>query len=198
MSEIRSAKAALRAALMDQRRAMAPGAAEEASAQICNRLQWELDPLIPAGGRLVMGYFPTCEEASGLQWLRDRLAGGDRVALPRVLDESGLMEACVVESLETLQPGRFQIPAPDPSAPIIQPAEIDLCLVPGVGFDRTGRRLGRGGGYYDRFLRLLRPECLKVALAFEWQIVHMIPSDGHDIVMDWLVSEQDVYRINAR
>ncbi len=67
--------------------------------------------------------------------------------------------------------------------------EIDLWVVPGVAFTRDGRRLGRGGGYYDATLALARPDSVKVALAFECCVVGGFPTEAHDLGVDWLITE---------
>jgi 5-formyltetrahydrofolate cyclo-ligase len=76
---------------------------------------------------------------------------------------------------------------------VATPEELDLVLVPGLGFDRRGGRLGRGKGYYDRFLKQLPARVPKVALAFEWQLVDEIPMLAHDVRMDWIITEKNIY-----
>ena len=76
---------------------------------------------------------------------------------------------------------------------VVTPEELDLVLVPGLGFDRRGGRLGRGKGFYDRFLKKLPPRVPKVGLAFEWQLVDEIPMLAHDVRMDWIITEKNIY-----
>ncbi len=66
----------------------------------------------------------------------------------------------------------------------VKPDEIDLVLVPGIGFDKRGFRLGRGGGHYDRFLKRLKGRVPVVGLAFKVQRVQRIPAASHDIPVD--------------
>ena len=66
--------------------------------------------------------------------------------------------------------------------------EVELIIVPGIVFDKKGRRIGYGGGYYDRLLSSM--DALKVALAYEFQIFDEIPEDEHDIRMDVIVTEE--------
>ena len=88
----------------------------------------------------------------------------------------------------------FRIPEPDPdSSEETAPGGIDLAICPGVAFDGRGTRLGMGGGYYDRFL----PECGNAAVilaAFEAQHAECLPREETDIPMDWIVTEEAVYR----
>ena len=62
----------------------------------------------------------------------------------------------------------------------VDPASLDVVVVPGLAFTPDGRRLGQGGGHYDRFLRQLRPGCLTIGAAFAEQIVDDLPHEDHD------------------
>ena len=73
-------------------------------------------------------------------------------------------------------------------------SQIDLFLVPGIAFDRRGRRLGYGKGYYDRLLVRARQNSAKVGLAFECQLTDEIPVNSQDIAMDIVVTNESVYR----
>lgn len=77
-------------------------------------------------------------------------------------------------------------------AAAISPASVDLVVVPGLAFDAHGHRLGRGAGYYDRFLARLRPGTIKIGLAFDTQIVDDVPMHEHDIPVDIVVSDRRV------
>ena len=76
---------------------------------------------------------------------------------------------------------------PNESAPKVQP---DLVLVPGLGFSKDGHRLGRGGGYYDRWLESF--EGKKIGLCFEAQLLQELPTESHDVVMDLVITEKRV------
>jgi 5-formyltetrahydrofolate cyclo-ligase len=77
---------------------------------------------------------------------------------------------------------------------VLDPAEVDLVVVPGVAFDRSCNRVGYGAGYYDRFLRLTRPGVPAVAIAFASQIVSIVPTGGTDRRVDAIVTEAEVIR----
>lgn len=114
-----------------------------------------------------------------------------RVLIPMVTPGGLLAIVCPTEDTH-FKPGPFGILEPcDPSA-VAPPTEIDLVLVPGVGFDTQGTRLGYGGGYYDRFLRLLPTHAHVCGLAFHTQILPCIPQLPHDIRMPMVVTEQGV------
>ncbi|MGE5549220.1 MAG: 5-formyltetrahydrofolate cyclo-ligase [Bacteroidota bacterium] len=93
-----------------------------------------------------------------------------------------------------LRPGPFGLRQPSAACPLVEPGEMELAIVPGLGFDRLGYRLGYGGGYYDRYLPLLRPACAKVGLAFACQVVDELPHASHDARVDAVVTEAEVIR----
>lgn len=79
----------------------------------------------------------------------------------------------------------------------IDPSLIDLAVVPGLAFDATGHRLGRGGGYYDRFLRRLHPKALLVGLAFDMQIVDEVPVNDRDVPVDVVATDRRTIRAKS-
>ena len=85
-------------------------------------------------------------------------------------------------------PGTLGIPEPLATHPIVDPRAIDWALVPGVAFDRHGFRLGRGGGFYDKLLPTLRPNCPRWALILEPQWVDSVPVEAHDARLDGVAS----------
>ena len=95
--------------------------------------------------------------------------------------------------------GPFGIREPDPArAQPVDPAEIDVVLVPCVVFDRHGGRCGHGAGYYDRFLAKLSPEVPRILLAFDAQEADEVVMERTDIPMDLAVTESGVYRFGTR
>ena len=86
---------------------------------------------------------------------------------------------------------RFGFEQPAADAPRLDPDEVDVVLVPGLAFSLDGRRLGRGAGYYDRFLSGVSP--VTVALTTSAQIRQGLPIEPHDVLMDWLATEDGVF-----
>jgi len=120
-------------------------------------------------------------------------AGGKRFCFPRVSGDALEFHQC--DSKSDLVPGRWGLLEPDATRrPVIGPAEIDLLLIPGLAFTRTGGRLGRGGGFYDRFLESTRPRAVKIGVCFHAQIVPTLPLEMHDHEVDAVVSEAEVIR----
>lgn len=76
----------------------------------------------------------------------------------------------------------------------VEPAWPDVVIVPGLAFTASGDRLGQGGGWYDRFLAAVRPECVSIGVCFGEQIVDAVPLEPHDIVVDHVVTDAGVLR----
>jgi 5-formyltetrahydrofolate cyclo-ligase len=140
-------------------------------------------------------HFRSEVQTAGLlaQWL----AQGKTVCVPRVLrSESLLLPVRISDPDRDLLPGYCGIPEPAPSLPassVLPPATIDAVIVPGSVFDPKGGRLGYGGGYYDRFLSRDAPQALRIALAFDLQVVERVPTEAHDQPVDIVVTEHNLY-----
>src|SRR4030095_5354369 len=80
----------------------------------------------------------------------------------------------------------------------VAPAELDLVMVPGVGFSRAGGRMGNGQGYYDRLLATVRPDCRLIGLCYECQLFDDLVVSEHDVFMDQVVTEKEVYQGRGR
>ena len=80
----------------------------------------------------------------------------------------------------------------------VQPQDLDLVMVPGVGFDRNGGRMGNGQGYYDRLLENARPDCPLIAICYESQLFDEILVGPHDVFMDKVITEKDIYTGKGR
>lgn len=139
--------------------------------------------------RVVMAYMPIKNEVSTGMIIRACLDLGKTVLLPRVVD-SERMEAVPVKNPDSdTAKGTMGIPEPELSIPAADPRIIDLVIIPGVAFDVKGHRLGYGAGYYDRFIPLLRPDCVILAPAYSFQVVDNIPADDFDRPVHMIVTE---------
>ena len=120
------------------------------------------------------------------QTLIDELvAQGKTVLLPRVVSDTD-MELRRYSGPADLQQGAFGIM--EPTGELFTDYDtIDVAVIPGMAFDDEGHRLGRGKGYYDRFLAKLPPTTYKIGLCFSWQRVNHVPTDDHDIPMDEVI-----------
>ena len=133
-------------------------------------------------------FMPMSSEPDLLPLVTSALQAGQRVALPRYDRAHKEYRPRAIRSLAEVQPGYFGIPEPTPDCPEIAPNQLDLVLVPGVAYDRAGRRLGRGKGYYDRLLAQVPGH--KCGVAFDFQVVPAVPWEPHDVLMDALVTPQ--------
>jgi 5-formyltetrahydrofolate cyclo-ligase len=124
---------------------------------------------------------------------------GKRVALPHVA--GGEIELVEIRDLAELSSGPYGLRQPS-AALAADPdrradlSRLDLLLIPGVAFDRSGGRLGHGKGYYDRLLRRVTSQAVRVGLAFECQVVDEVPMRPTDERVAVLVTEEAVYRFN--
>ncbi len=133
-------------------------------------------------GQTVLAFYPLRSEPDIRPVLHEWLGSGVRLALPRVESDGSAMSAYGVGAdIDSLPESRWGVREPDPSLhPSIPPASLDLALVPGVAFTRTGERLGRGGGHYDRFLASLTDRTLTVGVCRPFQLLDDLPREPHD------------------
>ena len=117
---------------------------------------------------------------------------GSRFFFPRVLPEKQ-MEFIEVNSSTRWTKSSYGIDEPHSDLKGIDAQELDLIFVPGVAFGELGERIGRGQGYYDRFLPRA-PQALRVALAFDFQVLHSLPQASHDQPVHWVVTELREFR----
>jgi 5-formyltetrahydrofolate cyclo-ligase len=142
----------------------------------------------------VLCYVSVREEVDTRPLLRRIVRSGRRLSVP-VAFPDGKLVACRVRNLENdlKQIGLFGIPRPAViCGRVVKPKDLDLVILPGVAFDPQGHRLGRGKGYFDRYLKKLPGDVWRVALAFETQIVKKIPSEPHDQRVCRVVTEKRV------
>jgi 5-formyltetrahydrofolate cyclo-ligase len=114
-----------------------------------------------------------------------------RIVMPMIRDRKLVVVDCPAEAAQ-LRPGPYGILEPYETYTVVRPEEIDCVLVPGVGFDAHGGRLGFGQGYYDRFLCQLPSTTSYGGLAFSIQMVPCVPRLWHDVCVHFLATEQGV------
>ncbi len=141
----------------------------------------------------VFCYVSTEKEMDTFSILQDILRSGKHLGVPKCTGK-GIMNVYEIHSLQELYPGAYGIlePKEDPER-LIQPEAIDFAFIPCISCDRSGRRLGHGGGYYDRYLE--KTHCVKVALCREELLVDEIPVEEHDLRMDLVISEKGCYKM---
>ncbi|MFZ2468887.1 MAG: 5-formyltetrahydrofolate cyclo-ligase [Parvibaculum sedimenti] len=190
---VAEAKNAARIAARD-RRSAAQGLLGLDAAPAFVRHFFERIPLAP--GSVISGYAPISSEADPMAILREADARGFPCALPSVEAPASPLTFRRWRPDDPLIDGPHGTRAPDVGAPILMP---QIVIVPLLAFDRAGRRLGYGGGYYDRTLAFLRARgentILAVGLAFSAQEADELPEDSGDQRLDWIVTERGAWPV---
>lgn len=116
---------------------------------------------------------------------------GKRMVVPKCYPEQKKMIFYEITSFEQVEKGYFNLFEPLPEkTKAVQKEDIDLLIVPGLGYSKDGYRIGFGGGYYDRFLKDFKG--ITLSLAFREQLVDEVPAETHDIPVQKLISEEGV------
>lgn len=133
-----------------------------------------------------MAYYSLPDEVNTHSLIDDLVSEGKTVLLPKVMGVD-TMELRRYTGRDDLQEGVYHILEPV-GKPFTDYAAIDLILVPGLAFDAAGHRLGRGRGYYDRFLHSrVGFYCVKIGICFDFQKVDEVPIDAFDMPVDMVV-----------
>jgi 5-formyltetrahydrofolate cyclo-ligase len=188
-----TAKQDLRRQLLDRRAAIqeADRVAAAAAVQRCvaGTSQWQ-------EAATVLAYAAKGSELPAEPLLAATLAAGKRLVLPRV-DEVGGLALHAISNVAYLVPGYRDIREPPSGLPSVAVDEIDLALIPGVGFDRHGGRLGYGGGFYDRLLADRGWRCPIWGVAFACQVLDRLPLEGHDRTVTAVVTEAGLQHVEG-
>lgn len=144
-----------------------------------------------SSSRMIALYAATRGEADVSALFHSLRAMGWQVVLPQVVSKTEMVMR-VVADWSTLVPDTFGILAPAPSAPAVHPSQVDVALVPGLGFTRSGGRLGYGGGYYDRWLAQASEGITTIGVGFDVQVRDVLPVAAHDVPLCYVVTEQGV------
>ncbi|MHC4081358.1 MAG: 5-formyltetrahydrofolate cyclo-ligase [Planctomycetota bacterium] len=180
----------IRDRMQDALAAMANGSRHDASAAACSHLT-SLDAFRHAS--VVMLYMPLAHEVDLTSAALRCFRMGKTVCVPQVDWKRQDMDPVEVTSFDdevvaTEEQGQRTPPSGAP----LPPTMVDLVVVPGLAFDSHGHRLGRGGGYYDRFLRRLRRSATTVGVAFDVQIIDSVPAHERDMSVDIVVTDRCV------
>lgn len=195
-------KVELRRAMIARRDAIDFDVRAAKSATICARLVELLDRLGAAAPHTVAVYAAMGSEVDPAAFAAAAAKRGWRVAYPCMLSASDAMACGQRMCMRAVSAGDASeapfithptraFAATDVDSdhfPIVPAAELDMVVVPLVAFDRTGARLGYGGGCYDRYLPMLSPACQIVGIGFDEQRVDHVPTDAHDLPLPHIVS----------
>jgi 5-formyltetrahydrofolate cyclo-ligase len=185
-------KNSIRAELLSRRGSISPDQKKLKDSAIKNRLI-NLEELIDAKSVLMYVSFRT--EVETIELLNGILCLGKTLVVPLVDSKQKTLSLYEIKDITELEPGYMGIPEPNVNEDRkVELKDIDIVVIPGTGFDLKGNRLGYGGGYYDRLLANTKKDIPKVALAFEEQILDIVPSEPHDMKMDIIVTDERIIR----
>ena len=143
--------------------------------------------------QVIMFFAGMADEVDTRDMLARALNEGKTVGLPRTFIKTGLLKAFEIKSLGELRPGAYGILEPPETLPIA-PASIDFIVVPARAYDRKGNRLGRGKGFYDRFLAQKDLRAVRCGVAFDCQIFSHLAHSQFDEPVDIIITESEVIR----
>ena len=181
--KLRREKKQVRELLAQKRRLLTKDKVQELSAEVLVHLEQ-----LPAfqSAQTVLIYYPTHNEVDVLPLIK-RYKKEKTFLFPVVHRKS--MTACPYEGNAKMHRGKFRRPEPT-TAPFT--GKIDLIILPGVGFDLSGNRLGRGGGYYDRYLSNLNRKTILVGVGYDFQLIEEVPADRHDKRLSYIITNQGI------
>lgn len=122
------------------------------------------------------------------------LKSGKIVCVPKVISKEKGMKAVQIKDFYELKSGKYGILEPENLGNIILPQNVELAIIPGLAFDLKGGRLGYGGGYYDRFLRLMKDNAFKYGLGYFMQIVDKVPEEPWDVRLNGIITEKKIIK----
>ena len=170
-------KKELRRQIREQKRAMTEEAIVQASARLGELF---LDCPEYEAAKTIYGYLPYNQEVRTVPMLEQAMADGKRVAVPKCYGEE--MRFIYMDDLSKVEKGYANIPEPIADDPVADDPTA-LVLMPGLAFTEDGKRMGYGGGFYDKFLAA-EPGHPTVALCYAFQMVDYIPTEDYDIPVD--------------
>lgn len=129
---------------------------------------------------IIMFYIALKGEVDTLEMIKEAQKSGKQIVVPVCRKNRTAIRPCIFDDHASLKRGPYGVLEPAVER-IVPASSLDLVLVPGVAFDARGHRLGRGKGFYDRFLRGLPLRTSLYGLAFDFQVLSSLPSEKHDV-----------------
>jgi len=140
-------------------------------------------------------YISYDSEINTKEIINKSLIDNKKIYVPRTEFKTRLMDAVEITSLDDLIESEYGILEPSIYEPHIEPNELDLIVVPGVGFDRNGGRMGYGAGFYDRYFKKISKDkmkkIVKLALAYDFQILEDVPMNEQDVPVNYIITEKE-------
>jgi 5-formyltetrahydrofolate cyclo-ligase len=180
--DIQAAKAALRKQIRAALEKISPAVRAVESIELCVRLKPQLQ-----SARTILFFAPLPGEIDVWPLLEESVPAGKTVALPQFDPATQTYRARRLENpAGEIVPGKFGVREPASSCVEIPLAKFDLILVPGVAFDLSGNRLGRGKGFYDRLLAKISG--VKCGVGYDFQLLGKIPAELHDAKVNFILT----------
>jgi 5-formyltetrahydrofolate cyclo-ligase len=191
-TDLKTQKKVLRDHARDLRCTFSPAGIEEKSARICSVLENVLEGIDP-----VMVYVSKPLEVNTRHLIEYLIAGRGRIIVPVIEKETVNLRLSWLDDPSMLVESTFQVHEPTGHEIPARPDDVKAAIIPVLGFDRKGNRLGYGAGYYDRFLARY-PHIIRIGLAFACQETPVIPCEDNDIKMDFMVTENGLYLCSGK
>lgn len=173
-------KKEMRAIIRSKKRAMTESQIVSASARLGEQFR---ECELYKNAKTIYGYLPYNQEVRTVQMLQQALLDGKRVAVPKCYGDE--MRFIWMEDLSKVEKGYAGIPEPVADGPVADDPTA-LVLMPGLAFDKSGRRIGYGGGFYDRFLAA-EPGHPTLALCYDFQMLPELETEEFDIPVDTVI-----------
>jgi 5-formyltetrahydrofolate cyclo-ligase len=145
----------------------------------------------------IMLYISTKSEVQTQRIIESAQKDNKSIYIPLIIPEQhDLIPSLVIDFEKEIALGNLGIYQPRKEFHrLFPPSILDLVIVPGLAFNQQGHRLGRGGGYYDRFLKKLPVQAYSIALAFEMQMIEQIPLEENDMPVDCIITEKRIIKL---
>lgn len=151
------------------------------SAKVCDTL---LGNIRVIQSNIILAFHPLKDEVNILPLLKCLFEEGKTILIPEVISDTE-MQLRIYNPEDKMQEGVLGTQVPQGHI-YTDYQDIDLIIVPGVAFDRQGHRLGRGKGYYDRFLKSV-PQAFTIGICFPYQLLEKVPHESHDAIMNEII-----------
>ena len=180
-------KEAIRATIKARRKQLTKDEINQKSAKVYSAL---FSSEILKNAKTVMIYLAAFNEVRTEMIIDTLLQSGISVCAPVTNTENTSITPYYIKDMKNLTRGAFKIAEPPRNSEAMK-EDIDAIIIPGVAFDKKGNRMGFGKGYYDRFLWDFAG--IKIGICYDFQLLDKIPHISHDIAMDYIISEDEIY-----
>lgn len=183
-------KKLLRIEMLDKRKSHTSEEIAQMSKLVADNL-WCISQVVEAD--LLMGYLSFGREISLDDFVEQTQARGKKICVPHICDvQRSIIKPSLLDNINMVQTAELGIRTPQQIC-YVNPDNIDVVLVPGVAFSKSGQRLGMGKGYYDRFLPTTK--AIRIGICATYNLLDIVPTNEHDALMDYLVTPNGVIKI---